>query len=152
MPELLNVKPFGQPHSMGCLPTCVRAVRDFYGEKLSYQDASELCDEQPSTGGCDWDGAVASLSLSYDVVELEVNENIALTELVRTTEGGDPVVAHLFWNGLHAVVIVGVDVEGGTVRVMDPASGQGGRIVDVPATEFLQRWVTLGYSGFYFEE
>lgn len=137
---------------MGCLPTCVRAVRDFYGETLSYRDASERCDEQRGTGGCDWDGTVANLRLSYDLVILDVDDGSALAELARIVEEGNPVIAHLYWDGRHAVVVVGVDTNNGTVRVMNPASGQKGLIVDLPAPEFLKRWFTLGYDGFYFDE
>lgn len=32
----LRVRVFGQPHDYGCLPTCVQAVRTFYGKSPFY--------------------------------------------------------------------------------------------------------------------
>ena len=59
----LDVPSIGQPHRFGCLPTCVQAVRRFYGERLNYDEASELCDEIPPDGGCLWDQTIAVLGV-----------------------------------------------------------------------------------------
>lgn len=149
------VSPFGQPHPFGCLPTCVQAVRDFYQEKLTYDDASELCAEIPE-GGCIWEDSVAFLSLQYDVQTVaESDDTIEVAfEKLKEVVASAPIIVHLLWEGWagsrHAVVII--EISDNAVIIMNPAAGVRGSIESLSYDDFKNRWEALGFGAFYFEE
>ena len=152
----LDLPPFGQPHDFGCLPTCVQAVRNFYGEALTYDEASELCDEIEPEGGCVWEQTVSALGYHYDVEELVSagrTENFAAL-IQKVEQEQTPVICHLGWgydkSQKHAVIVVSASAE--QVEIMNPAPQPGGRIQVVTTAEFLVRWQQLQYGAFWFVE
>jgi len=153
----LKVKVFGQPHDYGCLPTCVQAVRDFYNERLTYEEASELCDEIQPEGGCEWLQTVATLSLSYDIEELNESpdETVNYDTLFRWVEQeGTPVICHIGMGHdkalKHAVVVTGVEAQ--EVEVVNPFPKFVGRVQSIPKDEYLARWQSQAFGAFRFVE
>lgn len=80
----LKVKPFRQRREHVCLPAGLRTVCAFFDERLSDNEASELCDEvspliEPR-GGCDWNGAVTMLVANYPTLQVVTEGSESLDE------------------------------------------------------------------------
>ena len=161
----LDIRAFAQQREYGCLPACVRTVRYYYDDPLTDEEASELCAEYPEAvnpgGGCDWDGALESLTGSYDVEIVATNTDspdeawAKLAEWVE--ERRHPVIVHLRWKGisggLHAVVVYGVS--GTHVEITNPyfdliryGIDKVGRRETMGKAEFLSRWQALNFGSF----
>lgn len=148
----------GQPHPLGCLPTCVWTVLLSYGERVTYDDVSEWCRELPA-GGCFWSDAIPGLvGQGYDVEEMIVNEDDALTTLRNVVEERLPVIVELeIVDGGpgHAVVIIGLDNEVSpvspteSVTYMDPGYGEYGDVKSATVPDFLKRWQARDFQAFY---
>ena len=126
------------PGSNGCLPTAVRAVLLWAGERVTAAEVSEWCGED--SNGCLLDLAVDGLRIAgIDVQELTAPTEAEALELLRTTimdeDNPLPVVITLLNPFLavpldHAVVLVGVEQtftltgEYETVTFMDPLTGR----------------------------
>jgi hypothetical protein len=166
----LDVKPFAQQREYGCLPACLQTVRFYYKEKLTDEDASELCAEYDAAispeGGCEWDTAVNNLAGTYSSIDAVATPDDGLDEawdkLRDCVENGKhPVIVHLRWKGLsggkHAVVVFGVhdahvDIMNPYFDYMDFGVDQDGKLEDMGRDEFLSRWNALGFDSIYFSE
>lgn len=145
----LPFRPLQQPPgSNSCLPTYVRAMLSWHGQKVSPNQVSEWCREEAD--GCEFFLALQSLQAEgFDVVEVQDEE--ALLEMLDG-EDPEPVVVMIRTPSMspstdHAVVIHGIEPQETALLIdyMDPLDGLNHR----DATGLLLRWWDLnGSRGF----
>lgn len=142
-------KPLQQPPgSQSCVPTCIRAVLSWHGQKFSQDQISELCRE--GANGCNLFQTLQSLQEEgFDVVEVQ-DEDILLG--LFAGEDPEPVIVMLRTPFMppdsdHAIVIHAIEQQGTALAIdyMDPLDGSNHR----DTTGLVLRWWNVnGSRGF----
>ena len=138
------------PSSNACLPTVVRAVLLWHGERLTLGQAAEWCGQIED--GCWVDAALESLRFEgFDVEELRRDADDAVRAFVQDPDDPQPVIMTL-QNKVdsrtdHAVALLGIEAQGSgeTVFYFDPLTG---RIEQDATGEFWINWEFAGSRAF----
>jgi ABC-type bacteriocin/lantibiotic exporter with double-glycine peptidase domain len=141
----LNIPNYCQQKPSTCLPSCIKAVLEYFGTSLA--EDTIVCACRTTLAGTIAELALEGIrTLGYDGVLIE-GETIEF--LLSALDEGHPVIVFVdgaelpyATGGAHAVVVCGY--EAGEITCMDPALGQH---VALDIITFLRAWLGMGYEG-----
>lgn len=142
----LSVPLLPQEHPWTCLPACIRMIPPYRGKMLDEAEIAAACGTAPLRGTQPERAVEGVQKLGYQALWFE---NAGLPRLQDLTEHDWPVIVFLRardlpggGNGLHGVVVIGIENDG--VTVLDPQSSSRYTIARQP---FLSAWQALDAQG-----